>query len=86
MSNPPALFDSQPIRRLHDAATDTWWFSVVDIVKILTVQADPRTAARYWSKLKQRLGAEGSQLVTNCHQLKLKAEDGKRTPDRLRHR
>jgi DNA-damage-inducible protein D len=72
-----ALFENQPIRRLYDEATDTWWFSVVDIIGILTQQADPTTARKYWNKLKQRLVAEGSQLVTNCHQLKMTAEDGK---------
>jgi DNA-damage-inducible protein D len=72
-----ALFENQPIRRAYDAATETWWFSVVDIVRILTQQPDATVARKYWNKLKQRLHEEGSQLVTNCHQLKLKAEDGK---------
>lgn len=77
MSNPPAIFDNHPIRRQYDEAIDTWWFSVIDIVKILTDQPDPRIAALYWGKLKQRLKAEGSQLLTDCQQLKLTAEDGK---------
>ncbi len=77
MPSPPAFFESQPIRRIYNEATDTWWFSVVDIVQVLTQQADPTTARKYWNKLKQRLKEEGSQLVTNCHQLKLPAEDGK---------
>jgi len=72
-----AFFDNQPIRRLYDEATETWWFSVVDIVKVLTQQPDATRARKYWNKLKQRLGEEGSELVTNCHQLKLIAEDGK---------
>jgi DNA-damage-inducible protein D len=77
MPNHPALFENQPIRRVYDEATDTWWFSVVDIIQILTQQSDATAARKYWNKLKQRLGQEGSQLVTDCHQLKLTAEDGK---------
>jgi len=72
-----ALFENQPIRRVYDEATETWWFSVVDIVRVLTQQADSIVARKYWNKLKQRLRDEGSELVTNCHQLKLTAEDGK---------
>ena len=62
---------------MYDEATETWWFSVVDIVRVLTQQPDSTVARKYWNKLKQRLRAEGSQLVTNCHQLKLTATDGK---------
>ncbi|HWG19904.1 MAG TPA: BRO family protein [Terracidiphilus sp.] len=72
-----ALFENQPIRRVYDEPTETWWFSVVDIVRILTQQPDSTVARKYWNKLKQRLHEEGSQLVTNCHQLKLPASDGK---------
>jgi DNA-damage-inducible protein D len=72
-----ALFEEQPIRRLYDEPTKTWWFSVVDIIRVLTQQPDATTARKYWNKLKQRLSAEGSQLVTKCHQLKLTAEGGK---------
>jgi DNA-damage-inducible protein D len=72
-----ALFENQPIRRIYDEATETWWFSVVDVIKVLTQQRDPLTARKYWNKLKQRLTEEGSQLVTSCHQLKMTAEDGK---------
>ena len=72
------LFEQHQIRRLYDDATETWWFSVVDIVQALIQQPDQRTARKYWNKLKQRLGAEGSQLVTNCHQLKLESADGKK--------
>ena len=74
---PSVLFENQPIRRVYDEATETWWFSVVDIVRVLTQQADATAARKYWNKLKQRLNEEGSQLVTNCHQLKLPASDGK---------
>jgi DNA-damage-inducible protein D len=73
----PALFEDHEIRRVYDEATDTWWFSVVDIVQVLTQQSDYQTARKYWNKLKERLADEGSQLVTNCHQLKMLAEDGK---------
>lgn len=77
MQGQPAIFESQPIRRIYDAKTDTWWFSVVDIIKILTDQSDTRRAGTYWKVLKNRLSKEGSQVVTNCNQLKLPAEDGK---------
>ena len=54
-----------------------WYFSVTDIIQALTQQQDFQTARKYWNKLKQRLYEEGSQVVTNCHQLKMKAEDEK---------
>ena len=73
----PALFEQHQIRRVYDEATETWWFSVVDIVQVLTQQPDDLTARKYWNKLKSRLNAEGSELVTNCHQLKMAAVDGK---------
>ena len=72
-----AIFEGHRIRRLYDEKTETWWFSVVDIIQVLTQQPDYQTARKYWNKLKERLGKEGSQLVTNCHQLKLEAADGK---------
>lgn len=62
---------------MYDEDTETRWFSVVDIVQVLTQQADYQTARKYWNKLKERLDKEGSQLVTNCHQLKMTASDGK---------
>jgi DNA-damage-inducible protein D len=77
MQHLPAQFENQAIRRVYDEPTETWWFSVVDIVQVLTQQPDPKTARKYWNKLKERLRKEGSQLVTNCHQLKLPAADGK---------
>lgn len=73
----PAIFEENEIRRTYDEKTETWFFAVVDIVKILTQQPDFQTARKYWNKLKERLHKEGSQLVTNCHQLKLPANDGK---------
>jgi len=54
-----------------------WWFSVVDVVQALTNQFDDYTARKYWNKLAQRLREEGSEVVTNCHRLKLLAQDGK---------
>jgi hypothetical protein len=77
MSVQPAFFETQAIRRVYDEETEIWWFSVVDIVQVLTQQPDDQTARKYWNKLKERLSKEGSQLVTNCHQLKMLAADGK---------
>ena len=72
-----AIFEGHEIRRIYDEQTETWWFSVVDIIQVLTQQPDFKTARKYWNKLKERLAREGSQLVTNCHQLKMPAADGK---------
>jgi hypothetical protein len=77
MKNDLAIFEGYQIRRHYDEKTETWWFSVVDIVRVLTQQPDSKTARKYWNKLKERLGKEGSQLVTDCHQLKMPAADGK---------
>ena len=77
MENQPAIFEKYEIRRVYDEATETWWFSVVDIVQVLTQQPDYQTTRKYWGKLKERLVKEGSQLVTNCHQLKMAAGDGR---------
>jgi hypothetical protein len=73
----PTEFDGQAIRRVYDESTETWWFSVIDVVQVLTQQPDDLTARKYWNQLKRRLGNEGSQLVTVCHQLKMPAADGK---------
>lgn len=72
------LFEDQPIRTAWDAEAEEWYFSIVDVVGVLTDQPDTRHAAKNWSVLKVRLNAEGSELPTNCSQLKLKATDGKR--------
>lgn len=72
-----ALFETQQIRRVYDEQGEVWWFSVIDIVQVLTQQPDYQTARKYWNKLKERLNKEGSQLVTDCHQLKMTASDGK---------
>jgi len=73
----PVQFESQEIRRVYDEKAETWLFSVVDIIQVLTQQPDFQTARKYWNKLKERLGKEGSQVVTSCHRLKIPAADGK---------
>jgi hypothetical protein len=75
MKNDIAVFEEKGIRRVYDEKTETWYFSVVDIVQVLTDSPDP---GAYWRKLKQRLKQEGSEVVTNCHGLKLTAKDGKK--------
>jgi DNA-damage-inducible protein D len=77
MKNTPVVFESFQVRRLYDEKTETWYFSVVDIIRALTQQPDFQTARKYWNKLKERLKKEGSQTVTNCHRLKMVADDGK---------
>ena len=69
------LFGSKRIRTQWDAEKEKWYFSVVDIVEVLTGSSD---ASAYWRKLKQRLKEEGNETVTNCHALKMRAADGKR--------
>lgn len=76
--NSLAIFENYKIRRLYDEKAATWYFSVVDILKVLIQQPDYQTARKYWNKLKERLKKEGSESVTKCHQLKLKAADGKK--------
>ncbi|HEV2523595.1 MAG TPA: BRO family protein [Gammaproteobacteria bacterium] len=78
MKNNLAMFEDYKIRRSYNETTETWFFSVVDIIQILMQQADYQAARKYWNKLKERLQKEGSQSVTNCHQLKLEAADGKK--------
>lgn len=72
------IFENQPIRTAWDEVQEEWYFSVVDVVAVLTEQPDARHAAKYWSVLKMRLKKEGSELPSNCSQFKLKAADGKR--------
>jgi len=72
------LFEDYQIRRVYDEESEIWWFSVVDIMQVLTQQTDYQTARKYWNKLKSRLKKEGNQSVTNCHRLKLTASDGKK--------
>lgn len=71
------IFEDYQIRRTYDENGEIWWFSVIDIVRVLTQQDNYQAARKYWNKLKQRLTGEGSQLVTKCHQLKMTATDGK---------
>jgi len=73
----PVLFEKNEIRRIYDEKTETWFFSVVDIIGVLTQQPDFQSARNYWKVLKNRLRKEGSESVTNCNRLKLPAEDGK---------
>lgn len=74
------LFENQRIRTAWDEEKEEWYFSIVDVVAVLTDQPDQRGASNYWAKLKQRLKEEGAnQLLTNCQQLKMKSpKDGKR--------
>jgi hypothetical protein len=77
MKNDLAIFEGHGIRRVFDERTETWFFSVVDIIQVLTQQPDFKAARNYWKVLKHRLAKEGSESVTNCTQLKLPAADGK---------
>ena len=69
------LFENQRIRTAWDEEKEEWYFSIVDVVGVLTDSVDPTA---YWRKLKQRLKAEGNETVTNCHGLKMTAPDGKK--------
>ena len=71
------LFQEQKVRTHWDEEQGKWYFSIIDVVAILTEQADFQTARKYWNKLKERLKKEENQTVTNCHQLKMLAKDGK---------
>ena len=71
------VFEHKRIRSSWDAETETWYYSIVDVVGILTDQPDARHASNYWIVLKKCLAKESCELVTNCHQLKRTAEDGK---------
>lgn len=68
------LFEDQPIRTAWDAEAEEWYFSIVDVIRVLT---DSQSPTAYWRKLKQRLKEEGNETVTNCHALKMPAKDGK---------
>ena len=71
------IFEDKSIRTEWNDEEEDWYFSVVDVVEVLTQSKNHLTARKYWNKLKQRLKEEGNETVTNCHQLKLVAEDGK---------
>ena len=68
------LFEEKKVRSQWNVEQEKWYFSIVDVIAILTESPNPR---KYWSVLKTRLKAEGSQLATNCSQLKMKSADGK---------
>lgn len=70
------LFDGQKVRSVWNEEDEKWYFSIVDVCAVLT-DNDYQTSRKYWNKLKQRIREEGNQLVTICHQLKMRASDGK---------
>ena len=74
-NNKIELYEDQPIRTAWDEENEEWYFSIIDVVAVLT---DSKDANAYWRKLKQRLIEDGNETVTNCHGLKMKASDGKR--------
>ena len=74
MENKVQIFEDKKVRTLWDDTQEKWYFSIVDVVEVLTESPNPR---KYWSVLKLRLKKEGSQLTTNCSQLKMKSSDGK---------
>lgn len=74
MINEIKLFEEKKVRTHWDAEQEQWYFSIIDIIEILTESPNPR---KYWSVLKTRLKAEGSQMATNCSQLKMQSTDGK---------
>jgi hypothetical protein len=71
------IFDHKKVRTLWDAEQEKWYLSIVDVIAVLTDQADFQGARNYWKVLKHRFIKEGNETVTNCNQLKLPAEDGK---------
>ncbi|MDO8553672.1 MAG: Bro-N domain-containing protein [Candidatus Micrarchaeota archaeon] len=73
-SNSLVVFQDKKVRRIWDESSHKWYFSIVDVIAILTDSIDP---GAYWRKLKERLKAEGNETVTNCHTLKMEAADGK---------
>ncbi len=75
LDNKIQLFEDKKIRTAWNEETEEWYFSVVDVVSVLADSTDGR---KYWNKLKQRLKEEGNETVTNCHQLKMTAADGKK--------
>ena len=76
IQNKIKIFEDKRIRYEWDEQAEKWWFSVVDICAVLT-DSDYQTARNYWKWLKNKLNAEGSELVSNTNQLKMQAHDGK---------
>ncbi|MEK6557099.1 MAG: BRO family protein, partial [Candidatus Margulisiibacteriota bacterium] len=77
MTNTLAVFEDFKIRRIYDEKTETWFFSVIDIIAVLLEQKDFKKAQSYWTTLKSRLKKEESESVTKCDKLKLQSADGK---------
>lgn len=73
-----AIFEGKKIRRHWDRKEEKWYFSVVDVIRILINQLDFTKSRKYWNKLAERLRKEGSEVVTKCHRLKLESSDGKK--------
>ncbi len=71
------MFENSPIRTAWDENAEEWYFSIVDVIGVLIEQPEYQKSRKYWNKLKQRLKEEGAEAVTKCHQLKMKAQDGK---------
>ena len=72
------IFEDQPVRRVWDGMREKWYFSVIDIIAVLTEQRDFKKAQSYWTTLKNRLKNEGSEIATKCDKLKLLSKDGKK--------
>lgn len=77
MSESIKLFENRKVRSQYNTTKEIWYFSIVDIIAILTDQSDFQKSRKYWNKLKERLKTEGNETVTFCNQLKLQSEDGK---------
>lgn len=71
------LFEHKEVRSVWDEKQEKWYFSIIDVIEILTEQPNYQGARNYWKVLKSRLLKEGNETVTNCNQLKMRAEDGK---------
>ena len=78
MKSKPAIFEDYKIRRVYDEETETWFFSVTDVIQALIQQPDFQSARNYWKVLKNRLNKEGNESVTKCNRLKLESADGKK--------
>ncbi len=78
MDNKIQIFEDKKIRTAWNEETEEWYFSVVDVITVLTDQVDYQSARNYWKVMKKRLKDEGNETVTNCNQLKMTAADGKK--------